>query len=74
VARALLGRPKVVFADEPTASLDHVNGTHVVRLLNENRGEGSLVMVTHDPSMLADADRIVELNDGALMPPGDAPL
>lgn len=66
VARALLGDPKVVFADEPTASLDHANGTQVVRLLNQHRGAGSLVMVTHDPSMLAEADRIVELNDGML--------
>lgn len=66
VARALLGSPKVVFADEPTASLDHVNGTQVVHLLNQFRGSGSLVMVTHDPSMLAEADRIVELSDGML--------
>jgi putative ABC transport system ATP-binding protein len=69
VARALLGSPRVIFADEPTASLDHTNGAQVVHLLNENRGEGSLVMVTHDPSMLAEADRVVELNDGALVTP-----
>ncbi len=67
VARALLGRPKVIFADEPTASLDHKNGTQVVHLLNAYRGEGALVMVTHDPSMLAEADRIVELSDGELI-------
>lgn len=68
VARALLGSPKVIFADEPTASLDHKNGVQVVHLLNQNRGEGSLVMVTHDPTMLAEADRIVELVDGRLVP------
>lgn len=67
VARALLGKPKVVFADEPTASLDHKNGTQVVHMLNAYRGEGALVMVTHDPSMLAEADRIVELSDGELV-------
>lgn len=67
VARALLGRPKVIFADEPTASLDHTNGVQVVHLLNQNRGQGSLVMVTHDPTMLAEADRIVELVDGRLV-------
>lgn len=66
VARALLGRPKVIFADEPTAALDHRNGIQVVNLLNENRGEGSLVMVTHDPSMLEQADRVVHLSDGQL--------
>lgn len=66
VARALLGKPKVVFADEPTASLDHANGAEVVRLLNHFRGTGSLVMVTHDPSMLANADRVVRLEDGSI--------
>lgn len=66
VARALLGSPKVIFADEPTAALDHKNGIHVVELLNANRGEGALVMVTHDPTMLESADRVVHLNDGQL--------
>ncbi|HJP82020.1 MAG TPA: ABC transporter ATP-binding protein [Fimbriimonadaceae bacterium] len=66
VARALLGNPTAVFADEPTAALDHRNGLQVVNLLSENRGTGSLVMVTHDPSMLERADRIVHLDDGRL--------
>jgi putative ABC transport system ATP-binding protein len=66
VARALLGNPTAVFADEPTAALDHRNGLQVVNLLSENRGAGSLVMVTHDPSMLERADRIVHLDDGRL--------
>ena len=66
VARALLGQPKVIFADEPTASLDHKNGAQVVHLLNNLRGEGSLVMVTHDPSMLEEANRIVRLVDGRI--------
>jgi len=66
VARALLGDPRAVFADEPTASLDHRNGVEVVNLLNEHRGAGALVMVTHDPSMLERADRILHLNDGRI--------
>lgn len=66
VARALLGSPKVIFADEPTAALDHKNGFSVVQLLNGMRSGGSLVMVTHDPSMLEEADRIVRLADGRL--------
>lgn len=66
VARALLGSPKVIFADEPTAALDHRNGLSVVTLLNKMRSGGSLVMVTHDPSMLTEADRIVRLTDGRL--------
>lgn len=68
VARALLGSPKVIFADEPTASLDHKNGAQVVHLLNKLRGEGSLVMVTHDPSMLEEANRVVRLVDGSIEP------
>lgn len=67
VARSLLGSPKVIFADEPTASLDHDNGTQVVALLNRFRGSGSLVMVTHDPSMLTNADRIIRLEDGVVV-------
>jgi len=67
VARALLGSPRVIFADEPTASLDHKNGRHVVDLLNANRGTGSLVMVTHDPTMLEQADRVLRLADGAIV-------
>jgi putative ABC transport system ATP-binding protein len=66
VARALLGQPKVIFADEPTAALDHRNGEAVVKLLNLHREGGALVMVTHDQSMLEDADRIVHLADGKL--------
>ena len=68
VARALAPRPRVVFADEPTASLDHANGRIVVDLLEEHRGEGALVMVTHDPTMLERADRIVRIVDGRLVP------
>jgi len=69
VARALLGNPQVVFADEPTAFLDHENGRAVVDLLNRHRGSGALVMVTHDPEMLHAADRVVHLADGTLQEP-----
>jgi putative ABC transport system ATP-binding protein len=72
VARALMGAPKAIFADEPTASLDHTNGVAVVRLLNQLRGGGSLVMVTHDETMLEGADRIVRIVDGAVA--GEAPV
>ena len=64
VARALYGKPRVIFADEPTAALDHSNGANVVNLLASHRGEGALVMVTHDPSMLEKADRILHIVDG----------
>ena len=67
VARALLGSPKAIFADEPTASLDHTNGVQVVELLNKHRGEGSLVMVTHDPRIGKQADKIIKLRDGEVV-------
>lgn len=62
-ARALFNEPAVIFADEPTASLDHATGKAVVDLISENRG-GALIMVTHDPSMLARADRVYEMDSG----------
>ncbi|MBV6458228.1 MAG: Lipoprotein-releasing system ATP-binding protein LolD [Fimbriimonadaceae bacterium] len=66
VARALLGNPRTIFADEPTASLDHTNGLQVVEALRHHRGDGALVMVTHDPSMLDSADRVVVISDGMI--------
>lgn len=63
VARALFMRPKVIFADEPTASLDHATGQGVIETLNTGRAR-ALIVVTHDPTMLADADRIIEIESG----------
>lgn len=69
VARALVANPEIVFADEPTAALDKVTGLRVVELLRDlGRARGTTtVMVTHDPRILELADRIVELEDGALV-------
>lgn len=69
VARALVGDPEVVFADEPTAALDQESGRNVVRLLKHMgaaRGATTL-MVTHDNRILDMADRIVTLEDGAVV-------
>lgn len=66
IARAIVHQPKIIFADEPTAFLDHQNGTEVIRLLCKYKAESSLVMVTHDPSMLQNADRIIKMNDGMI--------
>ncbi len=63
VARALIASPKVVFADEPTASLDHAGGVQVVSLLRRHH-QGALVMVTHDPAMLDQADRVFSISEG----------
>lgn len=67
VARALLGSPKVIFADEPTAALDHKSGRNVMDLLIHHRGAGALVAVTHDPLMLEGADRVIQMEDGCVI-------
>ncbi|MDW8105157.1 MAG: ABC transporter ATP-binding protein, partial [Armatimonadota bacterium] len=69
VVRAMVNQPQIIFADEPTASLDHINGHAVIRLLAAYRERGAVVVVTHDPEMLADADRIYSLRDGRLVQP-----
>lgn len=68
VARALVHRPAIVFADEPTASLDQATGREVINLLVDyrQRAGGSVVVVTHDPAMLTGADRVLQMRDGRL--------
>jgi putative ABC transport system ATP-binding protein len=68
VARALVHRPAIVFADEPTASLDQGTGREVINLLVDyrRRAGGSVVVVTHDPAMLTGADRVLQMRDGRL--------
>ncbi len=67
IARALINDPAIVFADEPTASLDHATGYQVVDLLARHRGTGSVVFVTHDPEMLSAADRVIRMRDGRIV-------
>jgi putative ABC transport system ATP-binding protein len=68
IARALANRPKMILADEPTASLDKESGRNVVNLIQELcREQGaSVVMVTHDNRILDVADRILHLEDGQI--------
>ena len=70
VARALITRPKLVLADEPTGNLDAGNGEHVLQLMLElNRElETSLVIVTHDHSIAERMDRVMVLEGGRLNP------
>jgi putative ABC transport system ATP-binding protein len=67
-ARALLSRPDVVFADEPTGNLDSATGREVLEFLRRSVAElgQTVVMVTHDPVAAAYADRVVLLADGRL--------
>ncbi|MCA2211295.1 ABC transporter ATP-binding protein [Jidongwangia harbinensis] len=74
-ARALVARPEVIFADEPTGSLDSRSGAEVLGFLRDSvhRFGQTIVMVTHDPVAAAYADRVVFLADGALVSELHAP-
>ena len=75
VARALVGNPDIVFADEPTAALDRESGMNVVNMLKKlgaARGT-TTVMVTHDNRILEMADRILTLEDGRIVKDSAAP-
>lgn len=69
IARALAGRPRLLLADEPTGALDSRTGAEVLELLLDlQRREGlTVVIVTHDPSVAARADRQVHLLDGRVV-------
>jgi putative ABC transport system ATP-binding protein len=72
VARALVHRPAVLFADEPTGNLDSRSSEEVLRLLRQAVDEfgQTVIMVTHDPTAAAVADRIVVLSDGKVVHDG----
>lgn len=68
IARALVGKPKIVLADEPTASLDKQSGQDAVGILKQLAKElgTTILLVTHDYRILDIADRVVELEDGMI--------
>jgi putative ABC transport system ATP-binding protein len=69
IARALAGDPPILLADEPTAALDSTSGRTVIELLQRlaHQHGRAVVMVTHDPRVLAYGDRILHLEDGRLV-------
>jgi putative ABC transport system ATP-binding protein len=69
LARAFMSKPPVLMADEPTGNLDSVNGKLVLELLlSLNQREGTtLILVTHDQTLAARADRIISLQDGKVV-------
>jgi putative ABC transport system ATP-binding protein len=68
VARAVVGQPLILLADEPTGNLDSKNGELVMELLRElHRGGATICMVTHDPRYAAHADRSIHLFDGQVV-------
>lgn len=68
IARALVGQPKIVLADEPTASLDKQSGYEAVSILKRlaKESQTTILLVTHDYRILDIADRVVELEDGVI--------
>jgi putative ABC transport system ATP-binding protein len=75
VARALISKPQVIFADEPTGNLDSRSGAEILSFLRTSVRElgQTIVMVTHDPVAAAYADRVVFLRDGELVTEIGAP-
>jgi putative ABC transport system ATP-binding protein len=74
VARALVSRPAVVFADEPTGNLDSKASEEILRMLRRSVDElgQTVVMVTHDPEAASYADRLLVLRDGLVVHDADA--
>jgi putative ABC transport system ATP-binding protein len=73
IARALANRPALLLADEPTGALDSKTGAEVLQLFGELHAQGNtVVLVTHDPSIAARAERRVELHDGRIVTPETA--
>ncbi len=71
VARAVVGDPLILLADEPTGNLDSTNGEAVMDLLRElHRGGATICMVTHDPRFARHADRSIQLFDGRVVEEG----
>src|SRR6202163_3878160 len=68
VARALVGKPSILLADEPTGNLDSGNGEAVMELLRDlHRSGATICMVTHDPRYARNADRNIRLFDGRVV-------
>lgn len=69
IARALVGQPKLMLADEPTGALDSKTGIEILHLLQElNRDDGcTVVLITHDPGIATYAKRTVRLQDGTIL-------
>ena len=68
IARAVVGKPKIIFADEPTANLDTVSGKQVIELLTElhRSHKHTVVMVTHEREYAENCTRLIDMEDGRI--------
>ena len=73
VCRALITRPEIVLADEPTGALDSKTGRHVLEILHALHQEmgTTVILITHDNSIAATAERVVRISDGKIIYDGD---
>lgn len=69
IARSLIGRPEILFADEPTGNLDSKTGAEIMGLLQDiNKNDGqTIIMVTHSPEAAKSSSRIITVKDGAIL-------
>lgn len=68
VARALVGRPSLILADEPTGALDSKTGREVLDFLSQLHKEGNtIVLITHDSSIASEAERVIKMADGVVV-------
>jgi putative ABC transport system ATP-binding protein len=74
VARALVGEPSLLLADEPTGNLDSATGEDIMRLFGELHGRGhTILLVTHEPRLAARCPRAIRLSDGRVVADGPGP-
>ena len=72
IARALVGNPSILLADEPTGALDQKTGKQIMQLFRELNGEHrTIIMITHDMNIAANARRIVRIIDGEILEGGE---
>ena len=72
IARALVGNPSILLADEPTGALDQKTGRQIMQLFRELNGEHrTIIMITHDMNIAANARRIVRIIDGEILEGGE---
>ena len=68
IARALVNNPRVLFGDEPTGNLDSATGRAILEIFRDlNKAGKTIILVTHDPSIAAQAHRVIELRDGVIV-------